>query len=68
MVKRSRILPIAAVAMLGLLVLASPDHRADIRVLAHRPDDLAPQKMQAIVDLGLGSVSLLVTWSKRLGY
>lgn len=68
MIKRSRILPIAAVAMLGLLVLASPDHRADIRVLAHRPDDLAPQKMQAIVDLGLGSVSLLVTWSKRLGY
>lgn len=68
MSKRSHIVPIALVAALGALMLASHDHRADIRVLAHRPDDLAPQKMQAIVDLGLGSVSLLVTWSKRLGY
>jgi len=68
MFKRSQLVPIALLAGLGLLMLASPDHRADIRVLAHRPDDLAPQKMQAIVDLGLGSVSLLVTWSKRLGY
>ena len=32
------------------------------------PGDLAPQKAQAIVDIGLASVSVLVTWSKRLRY
>ncbi|AQR75881.1 hypothetical protein [Sphingomonas sp. LM7] len=68
MFKRRRIYLVAASAALVLLVVSSPDHRADIRVLAHRPDDLAPQKMQAIVDIGLASVSLLVTWSKRLDY
>lgn len=68
MVKRNRSLVIAAAALLALVVIASPDHRADIRILAHRPDDLAPQKAQAIVDIGLASVSVLVTWSKRLGY
>lgn len=68
MVKRSRSLVIAAAALLAFVVIASPDHRADIRILAHRPDDLAPQKAQAIVDIGLASVSVLVTWSKRLGY
>jgi hypothetical protein len=67
MVKRSRLV-IAAAALLALVVIASPDHRADIRILAHRPDDLTPQKAQAIVDIGLASVSVLVTWSKRLGY
>jgi hypothetical protein len=68
MLKRSRSLVIAAAALLALVVIASPDHRADIRILAHRPDDLAPQKAQAILDIGLASVSVLVTWSKRLGY
>lgn len=68
MSKRRRSFLIAALAAFVLLVFASPGHRADIRVLAHRPGDLAPQKMQAIVDVGIGSVSLLVTWSKRLGY
>ena len=68
MFKRSRIVLIAAAALLAFLMLASPDHRADIRILAHRPGDLAPQKAQAIVDVGLASVSVLVTWSKRLGY
>ena len=68
MFKRSRTVLIAAAALLAFLMLASPDHRADIRILAHRPGDLAPQKAQAIVDIGLASVSVLVTWSKRLGY
>lgn len=64
---RRRIL-IAAVAALGLIAFAAPDHRADIRILTHRPGDLAPQKAQAVIDLGLASISILVTWSKRLGY
>ncbi|MDP5281296.1 hypothetical protein Q9Q95_20390 [Sphingomonas sp. DG1-23] len=68
MFKRNRIVLIASAAALALLAWASPDHRADIRILAHRPGDLAPQKAQAIIDIGLASVSVLVTWSKRLGY
>lgn len=64
---RRRIL-IAAVAALGLIAFAAPDHRADIRILTHNPGDLDPQKAQAVVDLGLASISVLVTWSKRLGY
>ena len=66
--KRSRTILLAVLAVLGLLAFASPDHRADIRILTHRPGDLAPQKAQAVVDLGLASISVLVTWSKRLGY
>jgi hypothetical protein len=65
---RGKTILLAAVAALGLVAFASPDHRADIRILAHRPGDLAPQKAQAIVDIGLASVSILVTWSKRLRY
>lgn len=66
--KRSRTILLAAVAALGLIAFASPQHRADIRILTHRPDDVAPRKAQAVVDLGLASISVLVTWSKRLGY
>jgi len=68
MVQRSRKVWIAAAALLALVVLASPDHRANIRILAHRPGDLAPQRAQAIVDIGLASVSVLVTWSRHLRY
>ena len=67
MQRRRRIL-IAAVAALGLIAFAAPGHRADIRNLTHNPGDLDPQKAQAVVDLGLASISVLVTWSKRLGY
>jgi hypothetical protein len=66
--KRNDIILIVAAALLGLLALASPGHRADIRILTHRPGDVAPQKVQAVVDLGLASISVLVTWSRRLGY
>lgn len=66
--KRSRTILLAGAAALGLLALASPEHRADIRILTHRPGDLAPQQAQAVIDLGLASISVLVTWSRRLGY
>ena len=68
MFKRSRSFAIAAMAVLAFVVIASQHPRADIRILTHRSGDLAPQRMQAIVDIGLASVSILVTWSKRLGY
>ena len=66
--KRRHRIAIVAGSALALLALASPDHRADIRILTHRPGDLAPQRAQAVVDLGLASISVLVTWSRRLGY
>lgn len=66
--KRKNSVLIAAFALFGAFLLASPGHRTEIRVLTHRPGDLTPQKAQAIVDIGLASVSVLVTWSKRLGY
>jgi precorrin-6B methylase 2 len=68
MINRKRSFVIAALALVALVALASPDHRADIRILAHNPGDLTPQRAQAVVDIGLASVSVLVTWSKRLGY
>ena len=68
MYKRSRTVLIAGAAVLALLVIAAPHPRADIRILTHRAGDLAPQRAQAIVDIGLASVSVLVTWSKHLRY
>ena len=68
MFKRSRTVLIAAAALLAIVMMGSPQHRADIRILTHRSGDLAPQKVQAVLDIGLASISVLVTWSKRLGY
>ena len=65
MTRRRRTIILATLAGLAVLALASPDHRADIRILTHEADDTAPQKMQAAVDLGPIAVSVLVTWSKR---
>jgi hypothetical protein len=67
MKQRRRTILIAVAAALALIAFASPHHRADIRILTHCAGDLDPQKAQAVVDLGLASISVLVTWSKRLG-
>ncbi len=53
----------AAVALLGF---ALPAHRADIKILTADERDLAPHRMQAVVDLGLFAVSVLVTWSAQI--
>lgn len=66
MPSRRRKIAIAAVAGLALAALASHDHRADIEILTHRAGDSAPQRMQAVIDLGVIAVSVLVTWSGRL--
>lgn len=68
MYKGSRTVWIAGAALLALLVMAAPHPRADVRILTHRAGDLAPQRVQAIVDIGLASVSVLVTWSRHLRY
>lgn len=67
MVKRNRTIVILAAAALLLLSLAS-ERRADIAIAMQRPGDAAPQKVEAVVDLGLIAVSVLVTWSRRLDY
>lgn len=67
MVKRNRIFLALGAAALLLMSLAT-ERRADISVAMQRPGDLAPQKVEAVVDLGLVAVSVLVTWSKRLTY
>lgn len=58
--------------MIGAILLALitflPDRRADIAISVQRPDDIAPQRVQAVVDVGIVAVSVLVTWSKRLTY
>lgn len=62
--RRKVLLGIAAIAL-----IAGVAHHpsADIRVMTHDAGDLAPQRFQAAVDLGLMGVSVLVTWTaKRL--
>ena len=54
-----------AVLAVGLLAVAAVAHHpsASIRILTHDAADPAPHRMQAAVDLGLASVSVLVTWT-----
>ncbi|MBX3563792.1 MAG: hypothetical protein KF730_04355 [Sphingomonas sp.] len=67
MVKRNRI--ILALGALALLLLSLGNARhAAISIAMARADDPSPRKMEAAVDLGVIAVSVLVTWSKRLGY
>ncbi|MEI9928354.1 MAG: hypothetical protein WDN44_12480 [Sphingomonas sp.] len=51
---------------MALLGFALPAHRADIKILTADERDLAPHRMQAVVDLGLFAVSVLVTWSAQI--
>lgn len=57
---------LAFAAALALVALAAPDGRAGIQILAHRQGDAAPQRFQAVVDLGVVGFSFLFTWSRRL--
>ena len=67
MIKRNRIILALGAAAL-LLVALAPEWRADIAIAMQRRGDLAPQKVEAAVDLGVIAVSVLVTWSRRLAY
>jgi len=57
---------IAALAALALFAIASPHHRADIRILTHDQNDRNPHKLQAAVDIGIVAVSVLITWTRKL--
>lgn len=63
---RARRIAFAALALLALLAFASPDRRADIAIRMQRIDDLSPQRLEAVLDIGIFAVSVLITWSKRL--
>lgn len=67
MVKRNRIIVMLGAAALLLISLAT-DRRADIAVALQRQGDPSPQRVEAVVDIGLVAVSVLVTWSRRLNY
>ncbi len=66
--RRGRNILIGGAGALALIALASPHRRADFELQMHRAGDTAPERVQAVVDLGLVAVSVIVTWSKRLGY
>ncbi len=55
------------VAVLAILLLAAVVRHpsADIRILTHDASDRAPHRVQAAIDLGLASVSVLVTWTAQ---
>jgi hypothetical protein len=68
MTKRLRAIVLSGAALAAMIAFTAPHHRADIEILTHRANDLSPQKVEAVVDLGLVGVSVLVTWSQRLNY
>jgi hypothetical protein len=63
---RARNIAIAALALIALCLVAAPHRRAEFALQMHRMDDVAPQRVQAVVDLGVVAISVLVTWSRRL--
>ncbi|RYD52556.1 MAG: hypothetical protein EOP60_10045 [Sphingomonadales bacterium] len=67
MAKSNRKWLLLGVALLALIAFA-PDREASFAISMQRVGDPAPQKIEAAVDLGLVAVSVLVTWSRRLGY
>ena len=63
---RARRIAFGALAALALLAFASPNRRADIAIQMQRVDDLSPQRLEAVLDIGFFAGSVLITWSKRL--
>lgn len=57
---------IVLVVMAALLLAVFARHpSADIRILTHDAADRAPHRVQAAIDLGLASISVLVTWTAK---
>ena len=56
----------AAAGLAALLLIVAARHpSADVRILTHDTGDLAPHQIKAALDLGLVSVSLLITWTGK---
>jgi hypothetical protein len=50
--------------VLALVAVAAPHPSADIRIETHAAPDIVPTRVQAALDVGLMSVSVLVTWTE----
>lgn len=61
---RRRLITVA-VAGFALAALAAHHPSADIRLMTHDLADPAPRRMQAAIDIGLASISVLYTWTAR---
>ncbi|KTF70388.1 hypothetical protein ACNFJ7_10960 [Sphingomonas sp. HT-1] len=59
---------IAVVGAVALVALQAERPRADFQILTHRAGDMAPQKVQAAIDMGVVAVSVIVTWSRALSH
>ena len=66
--RRRRIVIGAAAAALLLVAYASPQHRAELHILAADKSDAHPRQLEAAVDFGVVAFSVLVTWSQRLAH
>ena len=40
---------------------------ADLQLITHQANDPAPAKVKAAIDLGLVGISILYTWTRRIG-
>lgn len=63
---RARRNAFGALALLALIAFASSDRRADIEIRMQRVGDLSPERIEAVLDIGIVAISVLVTWSRRL--
>ncbi len=62
---RRRTIVLAAAALSVAAVSTVEPPRADIEILTHERGDAAPARFRAVIDLGLASASLLVTWTTQ---
>ena len=56
-----------AIAAVGLCLVAARHPTADFRLITHQANDPSPVRMRAAIDLGLVGVSVLYTWTRRIG-
>ena len=54
-----------AIAAAMLLAMVARHPSADIRILTHDAGDRAPHRIHAAIDLGLATVSVLITWTTK---
>lgn len=50
-------------AALALVAVGTRQPTADLQILTHDTRDVNPRRMQAVLDLGVVGVKLLVTWT-----